>query len=65
MGLYECTRCGRDDIYRWHNVDACRYTKILADKTTPRLQKFGRRGMFQLDNPKHTAKIMQELLKKK
>ena len=47
-------------------MNACGYTKILADKMTPSLQKLGRRGIFQHDNnPKHTAKIMQEFLKKK
>ena len=47
-------------------MNICRYTKILADKMTPSLQKFGRRGVFQHNNdPKHTAKITQEFLKKK
>ena len=37
------------------------YTRILADKMTPTLQKLGRRGIFQHDNDsKHTAKIMRE-----
>ncbi|MCI4393262.1 hypothetical protein PGIGA_G00155500, partial [Pangasianodon gigas] len=47
-------------------MNACGYTKILADKMTPGLQKLGRRGIFQHDNdPNHTAKIMQEFRKKK
>ena len=35
--------------------NACGYTKILADKMTPSLQKLGSRGIFQ-----HDAKIMQK-----
>ena len=47
-------------------MNACGYTKILADKMTPNLQKLGRRKIFQHDNdPKNTAKIMQEKKEKK
>ena len=43
-------------------MNACGYTRILADKMTPHLQKFGRRRIFQHNDPKHT--ITQEFLKK-
>lgn len=47
-------------------MNACGYTEILADKMIPSLQNLGRRGTFQgNNNPKHTAKITGELLKKK
>uniref|UniRef100_A0A8C9UY38 Uncharacterized protein n=1 Tax=Scleropages formosus TaxID=113540 RepID=A0A8C9UY38_SCLFO len=47
-------------------MNACGYTRILADKLTPSLQDLGRRGIFQHDNyPKHTAKTTQALLNKK
>ena len=39
-------------------MNACGYTKILADKMTPSLQKLGSRGIFQHGNDlKHTARI--------
>ena len=48
------------------SMNTCGYAEILADKMTTRLQKLGRRGIFQHDNdPEYTAKIMQEFLKKK
>lgn len=44
----------------------CGYIKILAAKKTPYLQRLGRRGRFHhYTDPKHTAKINQELPKKK
>ena len=47
-------------------MNACGYTKILADKMTPSLKKLGRRVIFQYNNdPKYTAKIRQKFLKKK
>ena len=38
-------------------MNACGYIKLLADKMTPSLKKPGRRGIFQHNDPKHTAKI--------
>lgn len=40
-------------------MNACGYSKILADMMTPSLQKTGRKGIFQHDNdPKKTANII-------
>ena len=47
-------------------MNACGYTKILADKMTPSLQELGRRGLFQQGNgPKHTAKSCKGVACKK
>lgn len=35
-------------------MNACGYSKILADMMTPSLQKTGRKGIFQHDNDPST-----------
>ena len=42
-------------------MNVCGYTKIMADKMTPSLQKLGR-GIFQHDNdPKHTQEFLKTI----
>uniref|UniRef100_A0A3P8TCL6 Uncharacterized protein n=1 Tax=Amphiprion percula TaxID=161767 RepID=A0A3P8TCL6_AMPPE len=47
-------------------MNGCGCSKILADKMTPSQQKLARREIIQRDSdPKRSAKVIQEFLKKK
>ena len=50
--IWACMRakCVGVIIFVDGTMNACGYTKILADKTTPSIQKHGKREIFQHDN---------------
>ena len=63
MMIWGCMNAkGVGKIIFIYTIHVYGYTRILADKMTPTLQKLGRRGIFQHDSDTHRHKT--EFVKK-